>query len=392
MGGRQLNKKIILIIGILFVISSGIVTSVLWQDASIDREEKIVNVHEMNEKESKEKSAPVQVVSNTDPLNTMSAYIEEGEQCKEIEAVKERGDCFQKAHAYYSFWTFNQAKEEFYFPFHHDQSDWHSVFSLPIEGSDQLGMLEKANHYETYAKAYGSDAQVDIQGTEILENYWYVFSSFIPQEERTMLLELVWMDTGDDYVFAVGFAEDDYDALSLTFSTHVMNYSGAYKSALIHEYGHMLTLNKDQLLIDEALLESEDEDVWTEAEEQCSTYFTIWGCAQEDSYLFAFYEAFWKDVYAEYEAINWDDETDYEQFFFSYEDRFFNSYQGTSPAEDIAESFTFFIMTQKKDDTEATEMKDEKITFFYNYDELVQLRTDILENIYELNKRDGEYY
>lgn len=352
-----------------------------WQHMSTASEEKVGKVHEKNEREIEQKDAPMQVVSNTDPFDTMSAYIEEGEECKEIETVKERGDCFQKIHSYYSFWTFNQAKEEFFFPFHHDQSDWHTVFTFPVEDSDQLGNVQEGDHYEAFVETSGPDSQVDVRGTETVGDYWYVFSSFIPRDEREMLSELVWMDTGDDYVFAVGFAEDDYDALNLIFSTHVMNYSGAHKQVIIHEYGHMLTLNKDQLYIDESLLESDDEDVWAEAEEECSTYFTIWGCAQEDSYLFAFYEAFWDDIYDEYEAINWDDAIAYEQFFFSYEDRFFNSYQGTSPHEDIADSFTFFVMEQKKDGQEIEEMKDEKIAFFYHYDELVQLRTDILENI-----------
>lgn len=362
------------------------------QNKEAGHEDKIGKAHETMEKEIADKREPMQVIANTDPLNTMPAYIEEGEQCKEIAGVKERGDCFQKAHAYYSFWTLNRGKEEFYFPFHHDQSNWNDVFHVPVEDSDQLGAMMKNDYYEEYVEANGTSEQIDAQGVELLETFWYVFSSLIPQEERSMLRELTWMDTGNDYVFAVGFAEDDFHGLSLKFPTNVDHYRGAYKSLLIHEFGHMLTLNAEQLQIDETLLVSGDDDVWTQAEEECATYFVSWGCLQENSYLFAYYQAYWEDIYEEYEAINWEDETDYENFFFSYEDRFFNSYQGTSPGEDIAEAFTFFVMEQKEDEKEMDEMKYEKIAFFYDYDELVELRTDILENIYELNIRDGEYY
>ncbi len=55
-----------------------------WQHMSTASEEKVGKVHEKNEREIEQKDAPMQVVSNTDPFDTMSAYIEEGEECKEI--------------------------------------------------------------------------------------------------------------------------------------------------------------------------------------------------------------------------------------------------------------------------------------------------------------------
>lgn len=71
--------------------------------------------HHVNEKEK-----PSQIVSNTDVLNKMPAYIEEGESCYEIEDIIDRGDCFQHIHSSHSLWIIDQSKDTFYYPFHHD--------------------------------------------------------------------------------------------------------------------------------------------------------------------------------------------------------------------------------------------------------------------------------
>jgi hypothetical protein len=46
--------------------------------------------------------------------------------------------------------------------------------------------------------------------------------------------------------------------------------------------------------------------------------------------------------------------------------------------EDIAESWAFFVLSPKP---ELKSIADEKILFFYEYPELVELRTQILNNI-----------
>ena len=38
------------------------------------------------------------------------------------------------------------------------------------------------------------------------------------------------------------------------------------------------------------------------------------------------------------------------------------------------------------------EIKYKKLKFFYEYDEFVDLRAAILENIYDLSVKDGEFY
>jgi len=54
----------------------------------------------------------------------------------------------------------------------------------------------------------------------------------------------------------------------------------------------------------------------------------------------------------------------------------------THPAEDIAESFTYFVFTPKPT---GNSIKEQKIAFFYEYPELVKLRSDILNGACSLD-------
>ena len=67
-----------------------------------------------------------------------------------------------------------------------------------------------------------------------------------------------------------------------------------------------------------------------------------------------------------------------EDFYKTYEDQFVSDYAPTSPMEDIAESWAFFVLSPKP---ELSSIANEKILFFYEYPELVELRTKILKQI-----------
>lgn len=73
-----------------------------------------------------------------------------------------------------------------------------------------------------------------------------------------------------------------------------------------------------------------------------------------------------------------------------FEEPFFNSYQGTTPPEDIADSIVFFVITSSAVVEEHSEMRFKKLKCFYQFEELVNFRTATLENIYDLSgKRSG---
>lgn len=120
---------------------------------------------------------------------------------------------------------------------------------------------------------------------------------------------------------------------------------------LLHEYGHLLTLNETQIDYDMANM--------VQLCKRADRYLVLMsssfkGCAEEKSYLQAFIDRFWQGR-ATPNGNN-----------------FVTKYASTDPEEDIAESFTDFILRQRI--TEAKDVGDEKIMFFYSYPKLVELR------------------
>ena len=67
-----------------------------------------------------------------------------------------------------------------------------------------------------------------------------------------------------------------------------------------------------------------------------------------------------------------------EDFYEVHQDQFLSDYAATSPAEDIAEAWAFFVLSPKP---ELNSIANEKILFFYEYPELVELRTQILKQL-----------
>lgn len=127
----------------------------------------------------------------------------------------------------------------------------------------------------------------------------------------------------------------------------------------------------------------EDDDLYFKEVSACPNYFPGEGCATPDSYINNYYNQFWTDIYDEWNEINLEEDEDlyYEKlddFYYKYEDQFVTSYAATNPEEDIAEAWSFFVFEpQPAGDTIA----EEKVLFFYQYTELIELRANILKNM-----------
>ncbi len=153
--------------------------------------------------------------------------------------------------------------------------------------------------------------------------------------------------------------------------------------SLIHELAHLLSLEKNQvppsLPLFEAEFDSEisDDDYWAvfNAESgKCDQFFTGEGCANENSYINKFFFRFWTDIYAERLTFDPGDIEMEQAFYAKYQNRFVSLYAVTNPGEDFAESFTEFVLSPR---TGATTIAEQKVNFFYDYPELVDLRQSI---------------
>lgn len=142
---------------------------------------------------------------------------------------------------------------------------------------------------------------------------------------------------------------------------------------LIHELGHIVTLNSDQ--------------VEEFADENSKNYTIEEGTTKTNSYLNQFYKQFWLKINDEYLKIQELGEEDPEKaeeesmkFYEKYQEQFVSDYASSDPVEDIAESFTHFVL---KDKPTGNTIADKKVLFLYEYKELVKVRDEIRASIVE---------
>lgn len=133
----------------------------------------------------------------------------------------------------------------------------------------------------------------------------------------------------------------------------------AFFETIFHEYFHYMSLNDKQVKY------TEDYNM--------KNYCEVGIVSNKNSYLNDFYNEFWKGIL---EDRNINKESLY--FYERHKNSFIDDYAATSPDEDIAETFSFFILDDKP---KGNSIKDKKIKFFYKYKELVKLREQLREKI-----------
>ena len=151
------------------------------------------------------------------------------------------------------------------------------------------------------------------------------------------------------------------------------NHQGELAYTIIHEFGHILTLNDNQLNA-------------SISESNCKNYFPGEGCAKKESYINELFQNYWKDIADEHSnALN--DQNAQEEFYSKYSDRFVTNYASTNPGEDVAEVFATFV-TKKEKPSGAT-IAEKKILLMYNRSELVDFRNHIRKNLKLRKKGKG---
>jgi len=202
--------------------------------------------------------------------------------------------------------------------------------------------------------------------------------------------------------------------------THVL------KRTLVHENAHILTLSasqSDNNIMDWPSFCDKFDDGsinWGECDDDAinqtiaqreiacapNYYAPNSGCMKDDSYLDKYFQKFWADIYREYSYGGTKNMSHYD-FYKKYYDRFVTNYAASSPTEDIAEAFSAFVLwddetiDNKKKWCKAygwnlvdkirwkwcqkeyrdNSMWEEKIRFFYDFPELVEMRDFIRKNL-----------
>lgn len=143
------------------------------------------------------------------------------------------------------------------------------------------------------------------------------------------------------------------------------NADGELAYTIIHEFGHILTLEIAQ--VNAAVSES-----------SCINYFVGEGCARKESYINKLQTMYWADISEEHSRLG-ENQNKQEEFYDKYKDRFVTNYASTNPGEDIAEVFATFVT--RNGGVNGNAIAEQKIQLMYDHPELVGLRNFIRGNL-----------
>ena len=131
---------------------------------------------------------------------------------------------------------------------------------------------------------------------------------------------------------------------------------------IVHEFGHVLTLNSTQME--------------SKRNEKAGTYTTSEGTTKAKSYLNLFYSKYWKANEKQYSTG--ENRYNTEKLYADHPEWFVSDYAATNPEEDMAEAFRVFVL---KDKPSGKKISDDKVKFYYQFAELVKIRTEIRKGL-----------
>lgn len=199
-----------------------------------------------------------------------------------------------------------------------------------------------------------------VEGEDAYQDLWDQVEAMLPQGSLDAFDRFTVFTDGVDEILAYVVPTDDNGARwELAVDPQDTGDKGYFAETVFHEYCHYLTLNSRQVSYDET------------AARGCYTEESM--AARPDSYLNTFYQTFWKDYLDDRRA----DPESY-GFYLRHADDFLTSYAATSPSEDIAESFAYFVLYDKREDEG---LQARKQNFFYAYPELVEFRNQARERM-----------
>lgn len=220
--------------------------------------------------------------------------------------------------------------------------------------------------------------------TEAQQKLWDFFIDIIPAARRAEVTQFAVFTDGPNATLGSVEQLDDPRYWQLDMDIQDGQSFADLSTTLIHEFAHLLTLNESQVVPDMDVFENpNDPQVFDHAAAGCPTYFMLEGCSRPVSYINNFYNRFWAGLYTEWKMI--DAESDdatrnrkLDDFYYRYSNQFSSSYAVTSPEEDIAESFMYFIFNPRP---VGNNIAAQKQLFFYEAPELVALREHILSHL-----------
>lgn len=216
---------------------------------------------------------------------------------------------------------------------------------------------------------------------------WKFYIAMIPAELRKWVKEFViftdgpnggtsaWVQPSPTYP---GYWQVGFDLLDSDYPAYLAD-------TLVHETGHLLTLNTSQIPDETNKYYYYDDR--HEKFMNCDQYAGDGGCSLPNSYINLFYQRFWKYVYKDWWKTDQDaqDTQTFEEylnmmehFYDRHSDQFLNSYAASNIKEDMAESFAYFALHPKP---AGKTVYEQKVNFYYKFPELVEYRQQMIEGL-----------
>jgi len=256
-----------------------------------------------------------------------------------------------------------------------DDATNNSDDDIIIEGADKFGSITR---YLVQGDNLIKEIDFPVTGerlefqkdTDKHQEIWELTKGIIPPNFRSKMSHfMIFVGATDGVAGYVFQSEDDLSQWEMGIAIDLayeggFNAGGELAYTIIHEFGHILTLNNTQ--IDASVSESD-----------CQEYFPGEGCAKKEAYINKTYKKGWADIWSEF-ATAQESENDFVNFYVKYEDRFVTSYAAVNPAEDIAEVFTTFVT--RNGGVNGNSIAEQKIQIMYDHAELLELRDHIRGN------------
>jgi hypothetical protein len=218
------------------------------------------------------------------------------------------------------------------------------------------------------------------QDLESQQRIWEQFIMLIPLEQRKPISHYKIFTDGTGNFNAMADLSWNYglDAQGSTLTedwyleVDLADFTSANKFtwALIHEYGHFVTLQVSQI-------------DYMQDMNHCSGLKTESGCLRENAYLQKFFDRYWATFSKEWQGIESLESPEKVQkgldaYYVAHPKDFVSTYALTKPQEDIAESWRFFILSPAP---KGNTLADQKVLFFYEFPELVKQRSTIINRL-----------
>ncbi len=255
----------------------------------------------------------------------------------------------------------------------HDEAQANQYLVVYQVQSDQLANPQLLQVPDAYRKL-----QQDTATQFIL---WSYAASLLPPDQLQWIDQyIVFTDWSGNRLSWVNPTDNGRNHWTLGIDMADSSDAWYLTQSLVHELGHVITLNADQIQ------QTGSSPTWEQNPALCDQLLTPYGCARPDSYINLYYQRFWKNIlddwiHSVYEPpVQSPEEADarVKAFYIGHADDFSREYAATNLYEDMADSFAMFVLNPKPTHTSVV---FDKMRFYYDFPELVALRTHILRNI-----------